>query len=198
MGSNPKNILVIGATGIIGRFLIGELINAKDSFGRLAIFTSEDTLQRKGTEIETLKTKGVSIIVGDITNTADIQRAYEGIDTVVSAVGRPVIDLQIKLLELAEATPHIKYFYPSEYGTDIEYGPQSKHEKPHQLKLKVRKYIHDHIVRLQYTYLVTGPYADLYIGKTRDERGGSFDVLEKKATLLGTGTEKISLTTMRE
>ena len=94
--------------------------------------------------------------------------------------------------------PTVKRFFPSEYGTDIEYGPNSKNEKPHQLKLKVRKYIHDNVRKLQYTYLVTGPYADLYIGKTKDENGGSFDVLGKKATLLGTGKERISLTTMRE
>jgi len=198
MSGNPKNIIVLGATGVIGRHIISELINARDSFGRLAIFTSEDTLQRKSSEIETLKAKDVDVVVGDITNTADIQRAYKDVDTVVSAVGRPIIDAQIKLLEVAESTPHVKYFYPSEYGTDIEYGPQSKNEKPHQLKLKVRKYIKDNIHRLQYTYLVTGPYADLYIGKTRDEKAGSFDVLGRKATLLGTGKERISLTTMRE
>ena len=198
MASPPKDILVIGATGVIGRFLIQELLAAKDSFGRLAVFTSPDTLERKSTEIQALKANGVEVIIGDLTNAADIRRAYEGVDTIVSAVGRPIIDAQIQLLEIAEATPNVKYFYPSEYGTDIEYGPQSKDERPHQLKLKVRKYIREHIHRLQYTYLVTGPYADLYIGRTGDLRAGGFDVLAKKATLLGTGKEKISLTTMRE
>jgi nucleoside-diphosphate-sugar epimerase len=198
MASPPKNILVIGATGVIGRFLIGELIASKQSFGRLAIATSQNTIERKSAGINTLKGQGVEVIVADITNTGDIQRAYEGIDTVISAVGRPIIDAQIKLLEIAEATSHVKYFYPSEYGTDIEYGPKSKEERPHQLKLLVRKYIQEHIKRLQYTYLVTGPYADSYIGSTRNEKAGSFDVVKKHATLLGTGNERISLTTMRE
>jgi len=198
MASPPKDILIIGATGLIGRFILEELIAAKASFGKLAIFTSKDTLERKSAELESLKSHGVEIVVGDLTDTADIKRAYQGVDTVVSAVGRPIIDKQIKLLEIAEATDNVKYFYPSEYGTDIEYGPQSKDEKPHQLKLKVRKYIREHVKRLQYTYLVTGPYADLYIGRTRNEKAGSFDSVAKKATLLGTGDEKISLTTMRD
>lgn len=195
----PKDILVIGATGLIGRYIIQELVAAKHGFGRLAIFTSPNTAQKKSSETEFLKSQGVDIIVGDLTNTADIQRAYEGIDTVVSAVGRPIIDQQIKLLEIAENSHHISYFYPSEYGTDIEYGPKSKDEKPHQLKLKVRKYIRENIQRLQYTFLVTGPFADGYIsGKRGSLQAGGFDAVGKQATLLGTGHEKISLTTNRE
>jgi hypothetical protein len=195
----PKDILVVGATGLIGRYITQELIAARDDFGRLAIFTSADTAQKKSSELEALKSQGVDVIIGDLTNTADIQRAYEGIDTVISAVGRPIIDKQIKLLEVAEKTNHVSYFYPSEYGTDIEYGPQSKDEKPHQLKLKVRKYIRENIHRLQYTFLVTGPFADGYItGRRGLLQAGGFDAVEKQATLLGTGNEKISLTTNRE
>jgi hypothetical protein len=196
----PKNILVIGATGTIGIYIIDQLIVAKESFGTLSILTSADTISRKPDIIQNLKEKGVHILTGDITHPDDIKRAYTDIDTVISAVGRPIIEKQISLLEIAEATPNVKYFYPSEFGTDIEYGPKSKDEKPHQLKLKVRKYIRENIKRLQYTFLVTGPYADDYIGprQTSDLRTGGFDSVHKKATLLGTGHEKISLTTKTE
>lgn len=116
----------------------------------------------------------------------------------MSALGRNVIASQIRLLQIAEASSSVKRFYPSEYGTDIEYFPHSKDEKPHQQKLKVRAFIRENIHRLQYTYLVTGPYADLYIHESRAPGGGSFDAKEKVANLLGDGNEKISLTTMRE
>jgi nucleoside-diphosphate-sugar epimerase len=194
----PKDILIIGGTGAIGRFILQEILVAKSFFGRIGIFTSPDTVARKSSDISKLKEQGVEVIVGDITNAEDIKSAYRGFDTVVSAVGRPIIDAQVKLLEVAEATEGIKYFYPSEYGTDIEYGPKSKDEPTHQAKLRVRKYISENIKRVQYTYLVTGPYSDFYIGRTRDLRAGGFDVVNKKAGLLGTGKEKISLITMRE
>lgn len=116
----------------------------------------------------------------------------------ISAVGRNVIASQINLLKLAEESSSIKTFYPSEYGTDIEYWPSSAHEKPHQQKLKVRAYIRDSIKRLNIVYLVTGPFADLYVGKTSNPAFGSFDVKAKKATLLGDGKGEISLTTMEE
>jgi hypothetical protein len=198
MEAYPKDILVFGATGLIGTYIINELIAAKKDFGHLAIFTSPNTVQRKSAAISALKASGVEVIVGDLTNVADVEQAYRGIDTVISAVGRPIIDLQIGLLEIAERTENVKFFYPSEFGTDIEYGPASKDEKPHQLKLKVRRFIAENVRRVQYTYLVTGPYADGYIGRSRGPRAGSFDVRERKATLLGTGEEKVSLTTMQE
>jgi nucleoside-diphosphate-sugar epimerase len=82
--------------------------------------------------------------------------------------------------------------------TDIEYGPASAAEKPHQLKLQVRKYVRENIKSLNVTYVVTGPYSDLYFAPSLDNRVGSFNVKEKKATLLGTGEEKVSFTSMRD
>ena len=53
--------------------------------------------------------------------------------------------------------------------------------------------------RLEHTYLVTGPYSDLYFGpfKVRPEIG-SFDVKAKKAVLLGDGEGPVSFTAMYE
>lgn len=89
-------------------------------------------------------------------------------------------------------------FYASEYGTDIEYWPESAHEPPHQLKLKVRAHIKT-MKKLEYTYLVTGPYSDLYFApmRTRPEIG-TFDVEAKEAVLLGDGNGQVSFTAMAE
>jgi len=62
----------------------------------------------------------------------------------------------------------------------------------------VRKYIRENTKKLNVTYLVTGPYSDLYFGKSPESSGGTFDVKAKKATLLGTGDEKISFTTEKD
>ncbi len=99
------------------------------SFKNIGIFTSRDTVTSKKDEIEALRTRHVKVHVGDITSDEDVNAAYTGYDTVVSCVGRPVIHTQLKLVELADKHPDIKRFFPSEYGTDIEYGPQSQHER---------------------------------------------------------------------
>lgn len=123
-----------------------------------------------------------------------------GYDTVISALGRNAILAQIPLLRLASASSTIHTFYPSEYGTDIEYGASSATEKPHQLKLQVRKYIREEVNDLHVTYLVTGPYSDLYLNKQSGdfENAGSWDVTGREAVLLGDGEGKVSFTSMRD
>ena len=198
--AETNSLLIVGATGLIGTYILNAILSAQPPFQKVGIFTSPGTAESKKALIQDLESKGVQIHVGDIKNADDVSKAYAaGYDTVVSALGRPMIAEQILLLDLAEKTPSIKKFFPSEYGTDIEYGPKSKDEHPHQLKLKVRKHIRENIKRLEITYLVTGPFAEGYVGKASgDERSGSIDVKAKKAVLLGTGKEKISLITMPE
>ncbi|EAW07579.1 aromatic alcohol reductase [Aspergillus clavatus NRRL 1] len=200
MPGQLRNILVLGATGVIGRFIIKALATAAPtSFDRVAIFTSQNTIDTKTEQIRWLKDHGVEIIIGDLTDEAHVRAAYQGFDTIISCLGRNMIAAQIELIRIAESCPNIIRFFPSEYGTDIEYGPQSAHEKPHQLKLQVRRYIRDEVKRLEHTYLVTGPYADLFLGRNDAvPRAGTFDVVNKKAVLLDDGDGRISLTTMED
>jgi len=128
----------------------------------------------------------------------DLTTVKTGFDTVISALGRTAIHLQIPLIKVAEESDTIKRFFPSEYGTDIEYFPDSNTEKPHQEKLKVRKYIRENTKRLTFTYVVTGPYPEFYMGGAipgAPEIGG-FDVKAKQAWVLGDGNDKVSFTTM--
>ncbi|KAH7063224.1 putative isoflavone reductase family protein [Macrophomina phaseolina] len=197
MAPPTEKVLVFGATGVIGRYIVKALVHAQPPFKRIGIYTSANTVEKKAAEIQSLKDKGAEVIVSDFNDEAKILETYKGFDTVVSAVGRNVIAEQINLIKLAEQSPTIKRFFPSEYGTDIKYGPQSAGEKPHQLKLKVRAYLEsDAVKQLEYTYLVTGPYADMYMGKSANDEVGTFDVKARRAVLLGDGDGKIGLTTM--
>ncbi|KAI5368044.1 Putative NmrA-like domain, NAD(P)-binding domain superfamily [Septoria linicola] len=203
MAATTSNILIFGATGLIGSHIANSILENKDKFGKIAIFTSQNTVFTKAEEIDSLKKRGASIVEGDMTSESDVYEAYNGFDTIVSAVGRPVIDKQLKLIELAEKHPDVKRFFPSEYGTDIEYDSTSANEKPHQLKLQVRALLRL-VHKLQHTFVVTGPYADadslLYLCAKNPEieAQGTFDVKRKRAVLLGDGNGRISLTTMRD
>ncbi|KAL4802490.1 hypothetical protein BDV18DRAFT_62152 [Aspergillus unguis] len=189
-----SNLLIFGATGAIGSYITTAIVAARDQFARIAIFTSQTTLTTKTTEINALRDKGVDILVGDVSSKHEVLKAFEGFDTIVSALGRGVIAHQVNLIQWADEAPHVKRFLPSEYGTDIEYGPSSATEKPHQQKLKVRAAIRE-TKDLEYAFIVTGPYADVpfYLSPGGNPRGGSFDVRAKKAVLLGDGAGRISL-----
>ncbi|KIV93763.1 hypothetical protein PV10_04954 [Exophiala mesophila] len=200
-GFVPKKLLIVGATGLVGSRITDAIVKNRDSFERVAIFTSPSTAQSKAEVIERLKKEGVAIIEGDVTKTEDIQRAFQDVDTVISAVGRNAIESQIEMVRIADESPSVRRFFPSEYGTDIEHGPGSAVEKPHQKKLQVRAAIRG-CKNLEHTYVVSGPYADgepgLYFGASPFKEAGNFDVKNKEATLIEDGQLKISFTTMKD
>jgi hypothetical protein len=227
--SLAKNILLFGATGTIGSFILDAILPVRAQFNRVAIFTSPHTAETKAAHLEKLKQQNVEVIIGSVEDEEAIKAAYEGmnlplspisqsqsqsqlqchiyqqptgIDTIISALGRNTLAQQIPLIRLAAASPSVKWFLPSEYGTDIKYGPASAHEIPHQQKLKVRAYIENEVSRddLSYSYVVTGPFAEMYLNLVPGvEEAGGWDVRGRKAVLLGErGDEEISLTTMKE
>lgn len=160
-------------------------------------------LKTKAEAIAMLRSRGAEVITGDLDSEEDLTRALDGFDTIVSCLGRTVLHKQVQLAQLADKHRDVKRFFPSEYGTDIEYGPSSATEKPHQQKLKVRAEIRK-FKNLEYTCIVTGPYANadfgLYLGAAPagNEKTGTFDVKRKVAVLLGTGNDKVSFTTMKD
>ncbi|CAK7233139.1 hypothetical protein SBRCBS47491_008507 [Sporothrix bragantina] len=209
-----SKILVIGATGVIGKVLVDAILNAREQFDTIGIFTSEATIKNKKDLIDSFKSRGAVIRTGDVYNDDDVLNVFEGewpltrhymalwhyYDTVVSAVGRFAIDKQVDLIALAERSPTIQRFIPSEYGTDIAFDASSASEKPHQKKLKVRAYLEsDAVQRLKYSYLVTGPFADLFAGYMAAEpRVGNFDLEKKEAILAGDGHGPVGMTTVSD
>lgn len=201
--TTSSNILIIGGTGLIGEYISNAIVASRQHFNRIGLFTSANTVFTKAAFVDGLKAKDVEIIVGDIKLADDVREAYTDFDTVISCVGRQVITAQLELIRLADKHPDVKRFFPSEYGTDVVHNATSSSELPHQAKLKVRAALAE-TSTLEYTYLVTGPYADadrgLYLSAAapQTEEGGSFDVKHKRAVLLGDPSAKINLTTMRD
>ncbi|KFH46805.1 Isoflavone reductase-like protein [Hapsidospora chrysogenum ATCC 11550] len=174
-------ILIIGATGNIGKYITNSVVQSKPSFPKIIVFTSPATASSKHELIEGWKASGVSIKVGDVTNPADIGAAYHGIE----------------MIKIAEESESVQWFFPSGYGTDIEHNPRSRHEKPHLMKLAVCRHIREHARRLKVTYVVVGPYFEMWVGagNFQDKLGG-FDIATKQAAVIGDGEVKIGFTTM--
>lgn len=196
----PSKILVFGGTGQIGAYITEALLSATPPFHHIALFTSEETARSKDDLLSGWKARGLQVITGDVTDKAQVQAAYaDGVDTVVSAVGRNVLLHQKELIRWAEESGSVRSFFPSEYGTDIEYGPKSANERPHQAKLEVRRFIREEVKGLRVTYLVTGPYSDMYFNLVPSlEEAGGYDVKGRRAVLLEDGEGKVGFTTMKE
>jgi len=202
MASPTYRILIFGATGAIGKYISGAIISADPPVGHdISIFTSDATAGSpdKLALLSTWQSRGVRILTGDMGDAAAVSRALEAVDVVISCLGRDALALQTDLLRLAELSPSVKWFFPSEYGTDIEYDASSKDETPHQNKLQVRHFIRSNIKRVQCTYLVTGPYIDMYLDLVPNfDKLGGYDVGLRRANVIGDGNYAVGFTTMHE
>ncbi|KAI1140039.1 NAD(P)-binding protein [Hypoxylon sp. FL0543] len=199
-GQLPSKILIFGATGNIGKYITNAIVSAKPPIAQqISIFTSQATASSPSKQdlLSSWKSQGVSVITGDLNDADDVRKAYNGIDTVISCLGRNALLSQIELLKLAEESKDVQWFFPSEYGTDIEYDSSSKNEKPHQGKLRVREFIRDNLKRVKCTYVVTGPYIEMFLPLAPvAEDAGGFDTKSKRAVVVGSGDEKVGFTTM--
>ena len=81
----PKNILLFGGTGLIGRYILDALVESKDASSTLGIFTSPATVENKADVIADIRSKGVQVVVGDVTKEDDVLEAYKGTCAVYSA-----------------------------------------------------------------------------------------------------------------
>lgn len=76
--SLAKNILLFGATGNIGSFILDVILTQRFKFGRIAIFTSPHTAETKAEQLNKLKEQGVEVIVGNVEDEDAVKAAYEG------------------------------------------------------------------------------------------------------------------------
>lgn len=73
-----SNLLLFGATGQIGSFILDAIISTRGKFGRVAIFTSARTAETKTAYLDRLKHRNVEVIVGELENESSVKAAYEG------------------------------------------------------------------------------------------------------------------------
>ncbi len=131
MAHQPHNILIFGATGLIGKYITSAILASGSSFAIVGIFTSSSSAQRKKVSLASYEQKGATIVIGSLQNPAHIPSAYQSYDTIIFALGREAITLQIDLIRLAEESSTIKRFFPSEFSADIEYSSISTTERVH-------------------------------------------------------------------
>lgn len=74
----PRNLLIFGATGYIGQYIVKAILKDRSAIGRIVVFTSKSSARNKVEHLQSLKSQGVEVIVGDVTQSEDIRKAYNG------------------------------------------------------------------------------------------------------------------------
>ncbi|GLJ50632.1 hypothetical protein SUGI_1078640 [Cryptomeria japonica] len=116
---SSSKILVIGATGYIGRFVALAVVAAgHPTYALIRPMTAFDAAKEKC--LHELKDSGVNIVYGDLNDHSSMVKAMQDIDVVISVVGGGQLTDQLKIVDAIKEIGTVKRFLPSEFGHDID------------------------------------------------------------------------------
>jgi nucleoside-diphosphate-sugar epimerase len=151
-----KTVLLVGASGMVGKAIQAELLAKRGNFSKLGVLSSSASAPdpKKDAYWESLSAQGVEIVTVDFLDNAALVRAFRGKhppfsfesnnvliaslvgwDVVISAVGLPMVKMQLLMIEAA-AEAGVKRFLPSEFGFDLTI-PSNRGEKVYAMKIAV-------------------------------------------------------------
>ncbi|KAG6544204.1 hypothetical protein Mapa_014404 [Marchantia paleacea] len=119
MGENRSKVLIIGATGRIGRhFVKASAAAGHPTFALIRPETLSNPGPEKAVVLEDFKILGTKLLEGSLDNHASLVDALKQVDVVISAVDHA--DQQFSLIEAIKEAGTIKRFFPTEYGLDAD------------------------------------------------------------------------------
>ncbi|KAA8529214.1 hypothetical protein F0562_033987 [Nyssa sinensis] len=159
-----KRVLIVGATGFIGRFIAEAGLDA--GLPTYILVRSPATCPSRAKTIKVLQEKGAIVIHGVVKDQEFMEKVlkeYE-IDIVISAVGGANILDQLTLVHAINAVGTVKRFLPSEFGHDVDRAdPVEPGLTMYKEKRRIRRLIEESGV--PYTYIccnsiASWPYFD--------------------------------------
>ncbi|EXJ71632.1 uncharacterized protein A1O5_05440 [Cladophialophora psammophila CBS 110553] len=175
------SVLLIGASGALGKPLMDELIRQRDQFKRIAILATPDRATK-------FSNSDVEVVIGSFYEA----KSYQGFTHVISAVGNPLMVLQPAMVEVAVSVG-VKHWYSSEWNSDISQR-QIQNLRYFRDKQAVRAYLRGKAAQapgFQYTLMVTGIFTEWAL----DEFYG-FDHQKLTARLYGQPGKRIGVTSI--
>ena len=177
--------LVLGATGLLGTEICRRLRDRRDDVRALVRKTSE------ALKVERLRSFGCEIVIGDLQDTASLERACKGIDTVISTATTTMsrqahdslekTDLQglLNLIDAAERND-VKRFVLISFSGNME-GDSKLHAAKRTVEEKLRE------SGVSYTILRPSFFMEVWFTPAL-----GFDVKNRKAQIFGAGEERLS------
>ncbi|KAJ5101271.1 hypothetical protein NUU61_003493 [Penicillium alfredii] len=109
-----KNVVVAGASGILGAPVLNALLDSKQF--NVSVLTRHDSKSQFSSDVR--------VIPVHYDNRAELTTALQGQDAVVSTLSSAALGFEIPLIDAAIATG-VKRFIPSEFGSDTDNAKSS-------------------------------------------------------------------------
>ncbi|KAJ7760311.1 hypothetical protein DFH07DRAFT_884076, partial [Mycena maculata] len=146
------SVIIVGASGTVGRPLVQEFLKNKTGFRRIAVLADPTKVSR----FTDAQSQGVEVVVGSFLEA----NCYKGFDTVISLTGNTAMKLQPGMINAAIAGG-VRHFYPSELGTDSYFAIGKR--RYFRDKIATREHLRDRareVPGFAYTILMTGAFTE--------------------------------------
>lgn len=121
VSSSNNRILIIGATGYIGRYIAkASLAFGHPTFLLVRESTASSSDSEKAHFLESLKALGANILLGTVEDYASVVEAIKKVDIVISVVGGFMQMSQMNIIKAIKEVGNIKRFLPSEFGFEYD------------------------------------------------------------------------------
>ena len=188
-----QNVLVVGATGMLGQRIAHHLVDQPEIGVRLMVRSARAKGQQQSA-LDDLVGRGAEVIVADLADAASLDRATQGVDVIVSAVQGLrdiIVDGQLKLLEAARRNG-VRRILPSDFALDLFKAPPGEH-----LNFNLRAEADESIAAsgLEHVHILNGAFMDNFL---HSSFGGVFDRDAGTATYWGDGSERFDATSVED
>ncbi|KAJ3692491.1 hypothetical protein LUZ60_012841 [Juncus effusus] len=117
--ASPSTVLVIGATGYIGKFIVPASVKSGyPTFALVRDLNPSDP--SKAATLQHFKDLGVTLVQGDLYDHESLVKAIQAVDVVISTVGYAQLTDQTNIIAAIKQVGTIKRFLPSEFGNDVD------------------------------------------------------------------------------
>eukprot|EP00246_Nothoceros_aenigmaticus_P014485 TRINITY_DN551_c0_g1_i1.p1 TRINITY_DN551_c0_g1~~TRINITY_DN551_c0_g1_i1.p1 ORF type:complete len:305 (+),score=65.65 TRINITY_DN551_c0_g1_i1:1476-2390(+) len=180
-------ILVVGATGYIGKFVAKA--GARLGHPTFALIRSSTLADpAKAESLASLKEAGVQFLEGSLEDYQSLVKAVKQVDVVISTVGFGQLKDQQKLILAIKEVGNIKRFLPSEFGNDVR---KAHTLPPTEGVFVIKRDIQNDVIDsgIPYTIVSSNSFAGYFLGSL-----GQSDVSEPprdKAVIYGHGKSYI-------
>ncbi|KAH7385212.1 hypothetical protein DE146DRAFT_759474 [Phaeosphaeria sp. MPI-PUGE-AT-0046c] len=150
---SAPSIILIGASGYLGKPVTQEILAHRSRFDRIAILTQES----KKAKFAGHEANGFELVIGAI----DSPESFQGFDIVICTLGNHAMKYQPAIIDAA-ITAGVTEFYPSEFGSDIGQGDYLTHRYWRDKRI-TRQHLYKvakENVGFNYTFIITGGFIE--------------------------------------
>ncbi|KAL5555166.1 hypothetical protein UlMin_037402 [Ulmus minor] len=120
MVSVNSKILIFGATGYLGKYLVkASLLDGHPTFAYVRPIKS-NSVPSKIELLKEFESLGVTIFQGELDEHEKLVAAIQQVDVVISSLAVPQHMEQLKIIKAMKDAGNIKRFVPSEFGNDVD------------------------------------------------------------------------------